>query len=181
MPRLTTFSDYAKDFKSVYSVTAKGASAAPLADYFLKIGPPWPAYAIPPATTIVELICLVCIFQFFLKKEKAKLSQYLIISVIVFFLSSYLYLGMTSSYTFRQPKTGELMVKGFELTPEVKRVIGPDYPPEDALKGNRYDPEGVWTTRSITAMRLSLVAIWLLMFVSLSSFLGMFVVIQEST
>lgn len=179
MPRLTTFADYAKDFKSLYSVTAKGATLAPLTDYFLKIGPPWPAYAIPPATTIVELICLVCIFQFCLNKEKAKLSRYMIIWVIVFCLSSFLYLGFTSSYTFRQPKTGELMVKGFELTPDVRRVISPDYTSQDALKGNRYDPEGVWTNRSITAMRLSLVAIWLLMFISLSSFLGMFVVVQQ--
>jgi len=181
MPELNTFRDYAKDVKSLSSLTAKGAAGAPIADYFFKIGPPWPAYAIPAATTVVELVCLVCIFHFCREKALEKLNRYMIVWVIVLCFSSFLYLGVTSSNTFRHPKTGDLIVKGFELTPDVKRVIGPNYTAEDALKGNSYDPEGVWSNRSITVMRLLLVAVWTLMFISLSSLLGMFVIAQQRT
>ena len=181
MAGLDEFKKFLGDFKSLSSLTAKGAAAAPLADYFLRLGPPWPAYAIPAATTVIELVSIVSVFQFFRHRPALKLNRDMIILIIVFCITSFLYLGMTSSYTFRHPKTRDLVVKGFELTPETRRVVGPAYTAEDALKGNRYDPEGVWTDRSITAMRLSLIAIWLIMFVSLSSFLGMFVIVQQRT
>jgi hypothetical protein len=178
---LTDFSKFIKDFTSLPAVAAKGGAAAPLLDYLVKIGPPWPPYAIPAATSLVELICLVCIFQFLVKKEIEKLNQYIIISLIMFCFFTFAYLWVFSTYTFRHPKTGELVVKGCILTPNSEQVIKPDFTVEDALKGNQYEPEGIWTSSSLTIMRLILVGFWVLMFISLSSFFGTFVIVQQKT
>ena len=177
---LDEFREVITDYKSLTSWTVSGAIVTPLTDFILKLGPPWPT-GVPAITSVAEFLSLTFIFHSWFTLSQAKLSRRLIIALIVLCLSFIVYLVLFSSYTFRHTKTRDLDVKGFELTEGVKKVMKefPDYTEDDALKGNQYDPEGVWTNRSITAMRIAILVTWLILFVSLSIFLGTFVMVQR--
>lgn len=171
---LQEFRDALSDYKSL---TAMGGSVVlPLVDYVVRIGPPWPiAGGVPIITAIAELLTLICAFHFWSRSTRKALSRRLVFLVIllVIFFGAYLYLN--SAYTFSSPVDDEKHVKGFFVRPDVVPLITAEYTADDALRGNEYQADKVWTLSSITAARLAVLLLWLLSFIALSATIASFV------
>jgi hypothetical protein len=167
------------DYKAVQSWAVNGAVVAPLADFILHIGAPWPT-GVPIITSVVELIVVISIFHFWSRKSQKFLTRLMIAALIVLLVSFFGYLYLFDSYSFVNPATSKRYAKGFVVRPEVQALIPHRISsPEAALIGSEYKEEEVWTANSLTASRLSLLATWLLLFGSLSCLIGTFVLAQR--
>lgn len=164
------------DYKSVASLAMAGGVVAPLADYAIGLGPPWPwAGGVPISTSIVELLTLICVFHFWSRsgRKRSSLQMILLLSLLVVFFGSYLYFN--SAYIYFSPGDDQKHVKGFTIRDDVKPLISSDYTPDDALRDAEYRAEEVWTASSITTMRLTLLSLWLASFICLSAAIASFV------
>ena len=153
-----------------------GGVAVPLVDYLIQLGPPWPlAGGVPIITSIAELLTLMVVFHLWTRSTRKTVGRrlaFLIIALTIFF-GAYLYLN--SAKTYSSPVDDEKHVKGFTVRADVAPVITADYTTDDALRGNEYQANRVWTESSITAARLALLTLWLLNFIALSATIGLFV------
>jgi len=176
---LEEFREVIADVRSITSWTVNGAVVAPLADLVLHLGAPWPN-GVPIITSLVELICLICVFHFWVRKSLKKLTRRMVVALFVLLITFFGYLYLFDTYTFVNPATSKRYAKGFLLRPEIQALV-PDHiaSPEQALSGLEYKEEEVWTLGSVTAVRLTLLAAWILMFTSLSAFIGTFVMAQR--
>jgi hypothetical protein len=176
---LEEFREVITDVKNLSSWGVKSAVAAPLADFVLRVGAPWPT-GVPIITSIVELISLICVFQLWSRKTQKQLTRRMAISLTVLIISFFSYLYLFGSYTFINPATSRRYAKGFVIRPDIQSLIPKEFSsPAEALSGSEYKEEEVWTASSITAARLTLLAAWLFVFGSLSVFLGTFVIAQR--
>jgi hypothetical protein len=168
------------DYKSISSWIMGASVAVPLVDYVAGLGPPWPwNNSVPVITSVAELLALMCAFHF-LSRANRRITNRILFALIVTLLilfGGYLYFN--SQYTFVSPVNDEKYVKGFTLRTDVTAVISESYTSDDALRGAEYRPEEVWTRTSITLMRLTLLALWLGSFVSLSTTLAIFVLFHR--
>jgi hypothetical protein len=176
---LNEFREVITDVRSLTSWAVNAAVAAPLVDFVLHIGAPWPP-GVPIITSLIELISLICVFHFWFRKSQRKLTRRMVIALAVFLLSLFSYLYLFDSYSFVNPATSKRYAKGFIVRTEIQALIPNQIKdPEEALGGLEYKEEEVWTHGSITAVRLTLLASWLLMFSGLSVFIGTFVMAQR--
>jgi len=175
---LQEFRDLLSDYKSVSSITIGGAVAAPLADIALRVGPPWPT-GVPFITATCELLALVYVFHFWFRKSRKRIRKRMIAFLALSAVALVSYLVLSSSYTFVSPATSNRYVKGFVLRSDVQSVITNAFTEDDALAGAEYDAKEVWKPWSITAMEIIILATWLLLFTSISIFIGAFVMVQR--
>src|SRR5690349_11838285 len=80
---ISEFKEVLSDFKQLSSLALKGAVAAPLANAWLKIGPP-PAKAIGALTTLVEFVAVVFVFQVWFNGNQRKLQSRMLIALGIF-------------------------------------------------------------------------------------------------
>lgn len=164
------------DYKSISSWAMAGSVAVPLVDYVMRLGPPWPwAGGVPIITSVAELLTLICAFHFWSRSSRKGSSRQMVLLIVLLVICFGAYLYCNSTYTFASPVDNEKHAKGFTLRPDVAPLIAPDYTPDDALESAEYRPEEVWTASSITIMRLTLLFLWLLSFISLSAAIASFV------
>lgn len=164
------------DYKSISSWAMGGSVAVPLVDYVMRLGPPWPwAGGVPIITSVAELLTLICVFHFGLRASRKGTSRKIVSLLLLLAIFFGVYLYLNSTFTFSSPVNEEKHVKGFTLRSDVAPLIASDYTPDDALKSAEYRPDEVWTSSSITTMRLTLLFLWLFSFVSLSAAIGSFV------
>lgn len=176
---LEEFREVITDFKAVTSWAVKGAVVAPLTDFVLHLGAPWPT-GVPVITSLAQLIALMGVFHFWFGKTQKEFSTRMIAALVVLCVSFFAYLYLFDSYTFVNPATSKRYAKGFVVRPDVQALIPGEFrTPEDVLRGSEYEAEEVWTAGSLTAARLTLLAAWLTMFISLSVFIGTFVMAQK--
>jgi len=176
---LEEFREVLADFKSLSTLAVKGAVVAPLADLVLHVGAPWPP-GVPLITSTVELITLICVFHFWFSKSYKQLTQRMKIFLVVLCVSFFGHLYLLDAYTFVSPATSKRYAKGFVVRPDVQQLIPVAFKtPEEVLSNYEYKEEAVWTAGSITAARLSLLAVWLIVFASLSGFIGTFIMAQR--
>lgn len=181
MPRtgLDEFRDVITDYKTTISWVVKGAITAPLADFVLHIGAPWPA-GVPIITSVTELIILISIFHFWRGKSQKVFKRLMIGALIVLVISFAAYLYLFDSYTFVNPAKSKRYAKGFVVRDEIQNLIPRQIESVDAaLRGAEYEAGSVFTESSLTAARLALLASWLVLFASLSAFIGTFVLAQR--
>src|SRR5262249_10542632 len=112
--------------------------------------------------------------------SQTQLSKKMIIALIILTISLFTYLFLLDSFTFVNPSTSRRYAKGFTIKPDIQQLI-PEYfkSAEEALNGLEGKEEEVWTLPSITAIRLTLLSSWLLVFTSLSIFIGTFIMAQR--
>lgn len=178
------FKEVMADFRGVTSLLAKGAVAAPFADIILRqfdtsLGPPWPP-GVLIITSVAELLILMCVFNFFFK-AKAKTLDKLIVGALVALCITFVgYLLLFSHFTEPHPKTHKLMVLGYEpVSEDMRQAFAEGYTNNQALEENEYTPARIWTERSITNIRVGILLLWLVAFISLSAFIGLFVIAQR--
>jgi hypothetical protein len=175
---LQEFKALLSNVKSITSWAVNGIILVPLADVVLKLGPPWPK-GVPILTSLAELLVLMCIFQFCFRASRKRLSRCMLIAIFVMCLSFFGYLILVNSFTFSPPSTTARYAKGFSVRSNVKPLINDQYTENDALQDAEYDPKNVWEPWSITTVEVSLLALWLILFGSLSLFVGAFVMFQQ--
>jgi hypothetical protein len=164
------------DYKNISSWAMAGSVAIPLVDYVMRLGPPWPwAGGVPIITAVVELLTLICAFHFWSRSSRKGSSRQIVVLIVLLLIFFGAYLYFNSTYTFSSPVDDEKHVKGFTIRPDVAPLITSDFTLDDALRSAEYRPEEVWTTSSITIMRLTLLFLWLVTFISLSASIASFV------
>lgn len=177
---LEEFKEVMTDFRSVTALAVTGGVAAPLVALVTNIGPPWPT-GIPVLTSIAELVVLIAIFHFWYKKSRKRLSQRMIIALVIVTISFLGYLILFDTFVFTVPGGKDSDVYGFVLKPEIKQLIDDKLVlnAEEALEGAEYNPKNVWQPWSVTLIRVGVLASWLVMFLSLSLFIATFVMVQR--
>jgi hypothetical protein len=176
---LEEFREVLADFKSLTSWAVKVAVGAPLADIALQVGAPWPQ-GIPVITSVVELLTLICVFHFWFDKSHKQLTKRMKVFLVILCVSFFGHLYLLDAYTFVNPATSNRYAKGFVVRSDVQRLIPSEFKtPEEVLSSSEYKEEEVWTAGSITAARLTLLAVWLTVFASLSGLIGTFIMAQR--
>lgn len=174
---LEEFGAVVSDYKRVASWFVLGTVAGPLADYVVKLGPPWPSQ-VPVLTSIAELVVLVWVFHFCSRAKRSTIDSLMRRSLVAAIFGLILYLLLSGNYVFEDPM-GNRGVKGLVLRSVVKPLVTDAYTLDDALKGAEYRPERVWTMWSIAAMQVFLLGSWMISFSSLAAFVGLFVVYRR--
>jgi hypothetical protein len=175
------FKDVLKDFRGL-SLWAVGAgAAAPFITAFLDVTPPWPK-SIASFTAIVELITLICAFQFFGFAGRRRLNRLMMASLFVVVLSGLTYLVLFVRFTFEIPTTKTIAAGGFSCTPEalqVYRGVCP-WPSKEVLVAAQYEAPQIWQSWSIDAVRISLLSVWIVCFCALSLLVSLFIIFQRN-
>ena len=161
-------------YKRMGSWAAAITIIGPLMDFTLKVGPPWPGSS-AVLTSLTQFITLILVFEFGQKRRKkvaGLLTQMAIITVVLFAA----YLFTVDRYTFTSPINDQRYVKGYELRPDVAKLLRNDFTEDDALQGSEYNPSAIWTPTSISIMKVTLLLLWLAFFAGLASIVGTFIV-----
>jgi len=178
------FKEVMADFRGVTSLVAKGAVAAPFADIILRqfdtgVGPPWPP-GVLIITSVAELLILIVVFNFFFKAKAKTLDRLMITALAALCVTFVGYLLLFSHFTEPHPKTHKLLVLGYEpVSEDMRQAFAEGYTDAQALEENEYTPAKIWTERSITIVRVTILLAWLVAFLSLSAFIGLFVMAQR--
>jgi hypothetical protein len=175
---LEEFKEVVSDFRNLGAFAINSTVIAPLATPLFPLYPSWPA-GISILTTLSELLVLICIFHFWFYLNRKRLNRRMLAALVLLCISLVVYLALYDLFTFKRPANKERDVKGFVLRSDVAPLIGDQFTAEDALMEAEYKPKEVWAAWSITTMRILLLAFWLLFFVSLSTFVGLFVMYQR--
>jgi hypothetical protein len=174
---LDEFRDFAGDFHSLSALVAKGTVALPLVALVTEVGPPWPP-GIALATSFAQLLVLVLLFQFWHRAAQHRFRRGVVLAASLLFASFFLYLVLLNALVVDIP--GDVRgVVGFVVRPDVRPLLGVDFSALHALESAEYDAAQVWTTGSLAAARITLAASWLLLFVSVTGVLGLFVLGQR--
>jgi hypothetical protein len=160
---LSEFKGVLSDFRQLSSLAVKGVVAVPLADIWLRYGPP-PAAGIAILTSAMEFAAIVWVFQaWYQAQERALIFR----------------MSLLSHFSASPGGGRERVIKGTTVRPEVAVLLGPTYGPEDALRESEYDVEKVWTAPSITIVRTVITLVWVGTFVSLAIYLTVFITLQR--
>jgi hypothetical protein len=177
------FRQFLKEYGSLLAIGAPVA-ATPLAVGFAAMSPPWPSN-ISFVTSVIQLLVLILVFHFFGHSRRRIINRIILGNFITLLLISlgYVYLLRNFSYDAVVDAKGtiERRVKGF-VCKDIPQKSYPDScpflgPVELNQVGNR--PEELWTQGSRDAVHLALVSTWLLSFISLTMFIGSFLVYQR--
>jgi len=177
---LEEFKDVLKEFRGL-SLWAVGAgAAAPFITAFLDVVPPWPK-GVASITAIIELITLICAFQFFGSAGRRRLNRLMLASLIVGMITGLAYLVLFVRFTFEIPTTKTVAAGGFSCTPEALQVYRGICPPpsKEVLVSAQYEAAQIWQSWSINAIEISLLSVWIVCFCALSLLVGLFVIFQR--
>jgi hypothetical protein len=175
-PALNEFKEVLADFREIGSLALKGAIAVPLADLWLKLGPP-PANAVAVLGSLVEMLAVMWVFQFWYSANDRKLNFRMKTALVLFFVGIVASLILLEEFTIFPSPDRERVIEGVSLRADVKPIIDESYRPEDALKDNQYDPDKVWTKESIVVVRVSLTLTWMFTLACLAAYLTVFIIL----
>jgi len=175
---LSEFKEVLADFQQLGSLALKGAVAAPLADIWLKLGPP-PAEAIGVLTALVEFVAVVCVFQFWSNTKERKLRARMLIGLGVFLVGLVSSLVLLQRFTVSPGQGRDRVVEGYALRLDIKPIVDESYTPEQALRESEYDPDKVWTKESIAVIRTLITVTWMATFACFAVYLTVFIILQR--
>lgn len=175
---LSEFKAVLSDFSQLSSLAVKGVIIVPLADIWLKFGPP-PPKLIAGLTSLMEFLAIVFVFQFWsqISDRKLKLRMKGALGLVI--------LGMIGSYVLLNSLTvapgqgQERIFKGLTLRSDVKPIITGSYTAEQALRESEYNSQKVWTQDSVVIARTIITVIWVATFVCLAIYLTVFIILQR--
>lgn len=184
MTGLEEFNQVIADFRNISSLAVKGAVAAPFADVVMRqfnlgLAPPWPT-GVLIITSVAELVALIYIFHYWRSKTKKSFNRRMLAALLIMLVGFSAYIYLFATFTRPHPKTKQSLVLGFEpANASLKGSFDEGFTVDQALDENEYNPALIWTARSINAIRVSLLAAWLMTFIALSIFIGAFVIAQR--
>lgn len=175
---LSEFKQVLSDFRQMSSLAVKGVVAAPLADVWLRYGPP-PAAGIAVLTSVMEFAAIVWVFQAWHTAKEQVLLLRMRWALGCFCICLAASLVLLSNFSVSPGPGRERVIEGATIRPEVAALLGSTYSAEDALRESEYDAAKVWTNASVTAMRTLVTALWVATFVSLAIYLMVFISLQR--
>lgn len=174
--------DFKALLKDVRSLSAVGAGlGAPFVAAIKLAPPPWPK-EIVIITAIMELIVLICVFQFFASAPRQRVNRLMILGIALCAVAGMSYLVGYYRYTFEIPTTHAREIKGFVCTDEARLVYGEGCQDnaEEKLPDVQYEAAKIWKRWSIDRVTYALNGLWLFSFGALSFLIGLFVVFQSA-
>lgn len=166
-------------FKRISGWAIAGGVAVPFVASLASITPPWPS-GIELMTAVVEVIAIMVAFQFLYRGSRARASSFILVSVVLLFISAAVYLFLMANFTYTAKPVPERVVSGFQCLDSIA-AYDPQCPfvSEKTKEDFGYRPELLWTTWSVAVMKATLALAWLFAFVCLSGAIGGFVVFQS--
>jgi hypothetical protein len=176
--QLREFGEVLADFKQLSSVTLKGVFIVPMATIWLNVAPP-PVSVTSVSTSTLELLAAMWVFQFWYMTPERLLERRMKIAILCFSVGLVSFLFLNQSFVV-SPGSGQgRVIEGFSVRPDVAAVLSSSYRVEDALRDSEYDPQKVWTERSIAIVKNVLLSLWIFTFTCLAVSLTIFVVLQK--
>jgi len=175
---MRAFLQVAGDFKRISSLAVKGVMTAPTVYAAMKLAPP-PSNTITIVTTALQLLSLVWVFQFWFSLKERSLRIKMRVAAAAFLVLSVASFVLIQQFTVPVGHSPEKVVIGYEVKPAVQVLLNPTFGPLDALRSWEYDPDRVWTARSLATMRITIALVWVSTFVALTAYLGIFVILQR--
>jgi len=175
---LAEFKAVLSDFRQLASLALKGAIAAPLADIWLKLGPP-PARNIGTLAALLEFLAVIWVFQSWFDANDRSLRLRMNIALGLFVISLASSLILLERFSVSPGEGRERIIEGYSLRPDMKTLVTSSYTAEQALQESEYDPEKVWTKQSIVALRTVISGLWILAFACFAVYLTVFVILQR--
>lgn len=175
---LSEFKEVLSDFRQLHSFALKAAVTVPLADIWLKLGPP-PSKAVGALTSLMEFMTVVWVFQFWSNSSEGKLRVRMKIALGLFLVGIASSLVLLERFSISPGQGRERVVEGLSLRPDVKPIVDASYTPEQALRDSEYDPDKVWTKESIAVLRTLITLTWVATFVFLAAYLTVFIILQR--
>jgi len=175
---LAEFKEVLSDFRQLASLALKGVVAAPLADVWLKLGPP-PSKAVGVLTALVEFLAVVWVFQFWFNAEERKLRVRMFIALAIFLVGLVSSLGLFARFAVSPGQGRDRVIEGYSLRPDVRPIINESYTPEQALRESEYDPDKIWTKESIAILQTLITVTWIGTFACFAIYLTIFIIFQR--
>ena len=175
---LSEFKEVLADFQQLGSLALKGVVAAPLADLWLKLGPP-PVRPIAVLTSLMEFVTVVWVFQFWYSLKERGLNIRMKLALGFFVLGLVSSLVLLGRFTVSPGEGREKVVEGWSIRPDVRPLLDSSYTAEQALRDSEYDPDRVWTKESVVVVRTSITIVWVATFDCLAVYLTLFLILQR--
>jgi hypothetical protein len=175
---LGEFTEVLGDFRQLGSLALKGAVAAPLANLWLKLGPP-PTNAIAVLTSLAEFVTVVWVFHFWHDANEGQIKTRMKVSLVCFVAGLVACLVLLEQLTVTPGPGRDRIIIGFRIRPDVQPILTTKYKAEDAMRDNEYDADKVWTRESISIARISVTLTWLFSFSCLAIYLTAFIMSQR--
>lgn len=159
---------------------AVGVGAAPFVATFASLAPPWPI-DIAPLTAAAQLAVLVLIYQLLNASPKRVINRVVVSSFCGVFAVSLIYITILLSFTYQPQDSTRRQARGFACTQIAKTQYADKCPflGWDELNEVEYKPARLWTEGSIIAVDTTLLVIWTIAFMALTTLVGSFVIYQK--
>lgn len=171
---MSEFKSVIADFRQLGSLALKGVVTAPWVDLLVKIGPP-PAQVVALLTSLFEFVVILWGFHFWSGMDGGKLNRRMKVALAMFCVGMLASLMLLARFTVSPGKGRERVIEGWTVRADVKPIINSSYTPEQALRDSEYDPDQVWTSTSVAAMRVLITGLWLATFASFAGYLTAFI------
>jgi hypothetical protein len=150
-----------------------GATALPFVGALIGVSPPWPRGA-AAITAVVTCVATILVFHGLREASLRAVNRITAASALALAVSASVYLVAMSLFTYQTPTTNEYWAKGFVCTPEALAIYKDKCPNLgiDELQGAEYEAERLWTSQSVTIIRVILVLLWLSAFVAIAAVIG---------
>jgi hypothetical protein len=184
------FTAFAKDFRSLWGVALGGPVILPVLATFANIAPPWPNQPSVVAAVFVVLTLLITYYRFTGVERHGVRPRTFILAAGSAVITVIAYLALLNTFVFTVPTTGEKIVLGCGFTHNAQLVaerfgfaFGGNCPGDDyvnLLASAQYNSYEIWGKWSLTAVTISLFALWVLIFASITACVGTFVISRTS-
>jgi len=180
---LDEFKAVFSDFRTVAGYVTKGTAAFPLVDYLVKFGSPWPAPSLTPVlTSLIGLLGFMALYHFCYDLEWEQLGRCFTVFLVMFFCCLFAYSVVWQRFTqVPDAPNAQRVVKGFTLTPNALELAKPplNMSPYEIWQGWSFDTDRVWTGASILIIDVSLLSLWIGLYVSLVASVGSFILYER--
>jgi hypothetical protein len=151
-----------------------GALALPAIISAASLAPPWPSQT-TAMTTVLEALGIA--FTYYYLRNRPRAARFVTIAGGTLLVAlACLYLLSVSSLTYQISTRGGLYAKGLVCSADALLVYKEKCPNLgiDELKGAGYDAERLWTSQSITIVKMRLLMLWLGAFMMMAALVGSF-------
>jgi len=181
MPKETQLADFWKLLEEYKRLVwwSLGSSAVPIAAALASLTPAWPS-GVAGVTAVAQLLATVFAFQMLKSSRKRIVTRFMVRGALVLCLLFSIYLLLIALFNYTEPQSKVRYTKGFECTQEALLVFGSKCPflgLDEIAKAN-YEEERMWTSPSVSIMKVFIVVMWLACFVTLSVILASFIIFQ---
>jgi hypothetical protein len=179
MTGLERFKLLLKEFRNLALWAAGGTVFLPFIASFIAIIPPWPN-GLNIMTAVFQFVALMVIYQIYEGKPRRVISRNIGILAAASFAIVLCYIVVFTMFTIYIPGAKGSIVIGFRCSDAAAQRYGDKCPflGLHELSGVSFDQFELWTSWSIAIMRMILVALWFLFFISLAALMGKFLIFQ---